>query len=274
MQKPTRDKKIRFQKKLIGLAFLLTLLSMGHTKTGYTDTDEVVYFGWPFPITNISHNIVNDFGHAATFSNSGSLMFLGFIASLLYWYGMSYLLVLVFQNYFPESYSVMHTHGGDRMSLSDSGWMKRRLHERFPPKDVEFTYFDENKEYSEEYKEYLGEQYMWRGLSHLVYGFFEAAARDFDRVLKLKTPDAESYYRRGYAYSWVDNHQRAIQDYDKAIELDPRNARYWYLRGKSHFLLGNIIEAKHDLMMTLEIFPEHGAASRILADIEKTDGPD
>lgn len=257
------------QRTLIGITFLLTLISLLYVKTGYTKTAEVIYFGWPFPILYQSYTFGQYDGCVVDSYNSGNFMILGLSGSIVYWYGMSYLMFLLFKTYFPESYSVLHTQGGDRIALSESGWMSRRLYERYPSKDVELTSFDDNKEYSEEYKAYLGEQYMWRGLSHLVYGFFEAAARDFDRVLKLKTPDAESYYHRGYAYSWVDNHKKAIQDYDKAIELDPSNARYLYLRGKNHFLMGNISEARKDLAKALEINPNHKAASIILNQIDR-----
>jgi tetratricopeptide (TPR) repeat protein len=250
---PTR----RLRRALIGWAIVLSLISVIHTETGYINYNRVTRFGWPFPVFSNSYPIDTDDITIVT-----DLSLIGISFNFAYWYGMVYVFTLIVKTWFPEMASF---------------FVVKKEAEPYPRYDwtqVRPALIDSKGDFTDDFlgytngkKEYLGEQYMWRGLTHLVYGFFEAAARDFDRVLKLKTPDAESYYRRGYAYYWIGDYRRAIKDYDQALEIDESNARYWYLRGKALLSLGEIGKAEQDLVRALELDPSHEPSRSILEEI-------
>jgi len=237
-------------KLLLAMGVILTLVSGVYTKSGYQKYDYVTLMGWPFP-------------WIASYSGfENSFLFFGFILTTAYWYGMSYLAFSIFVVNFPD---LMGRYG------ESVEWRYRFPEEtyrrRLEPERVRVPQGD--REYSEGEKAYYAEQYKWRGLAYLVYGFFEFAVLDFTKTIDLNPGNPKSYYRRGYAYSWLGEYEKAVADYDRAIEYEPDNVRYRLLRARALLELGRLGDAEVDVLRALELDEGNEIAARLLGEIRK-----
>ena len=237
-------------KLLLAMGVILTLASGVYTKSGYQKYDYVTLMGWPFPWMS------------TYYGNEGGFLILGFILSTLYWYGMSYFAYSIFLVNFPDLMGMYGESVEWRYCFPEETYRRRREPER-----VRVPQGD--REYSEGEKAYYAEQYKWRGLAYLVYGFFEFAVLDFTKTIDLNPNNPKSYYRRGYAYSWLREYEKAVADYDKAIEYKPDNVRYRLLRAKALLELGRLEDAEVDVLRALDLDERNEIATRLLGEIRK-----
>ena len=64
-----------------------------------------------------------------------------------------------------------------------------------------------------------------RGSALNGMGQYDAAIKDYDKVIELNSGDAMAYNGRGIAYCGKGQYDAAIKDYDKALSLSPITRR-------------------------------------------------
>ena len=98
--------------------------------------------------------------------------------------------------------------------------------------------------------------YNNRGNAYSYKGQYDAAIKDYDKVLSLKPGYADAYGNRGAAYSKRGEHDRAIKDFDKAIELNPDGAVAYNNRGNAYCAKGQYEAAIKDYSRAIELKPD------------------
>jgi tetratricopeptide (TPR) repeat protein len=76
--------------------------------------------------------------------------------------------------------------------------------------------------------------YHNRGNAYMARGQYDAALKDFGKVVELNPRDAKSYNYRGNVYSAAGRYDEAIIDYSKAIQLKPDLADAYNGRGTAY----------------------------------------
>ncbi|MEG4367467.1 MULTISPECIES: tetratricopeptide repeat protein [unclassified Microcoleus] len=84
---------------------------------------------------------------------------------------------------------------------------------------------------------------------------FEFLVTSWEKVLKIKPENAESWFYHGNALIGLRRVEKAIGSYDKAIEIDPNYSEAWKSRGFALKCLGNLEEAIDSYDKAIEIDP-------------------
>ena len=95
--------------------------------------------------------------------------------------------------------------------------------------------------------------YFNRGWAYFDKSDFDAAIRDFDKVIELDPNDADAYDIRGRTYAEKGDLDAAIRDFDKVIELDPNNGIGYNNRGVSYSRKGALGAAIRDYTKAIEL---------------------
>jgi tetratricopeptide (TPR) repeat protein len=91
--------------------------------------------------------------------------------------------------------------------------------------------------------------YNNRGKAYRSKGQYDAAIKDYDKAIELKSDCAEAYYNRGNALNSEGQYDAAIRDYDKAIELKPDFALAYNNRAVTHYQMKAYDKAWADVKM-------------------------
>ena len=108
----------------------------------------------------------------------------------------------------------------------------------------------------------------FRGIAREREGDFEAAVRDFKRVLDYRPDDADALNYLGY--TWVDrgeNLQEAFRMIERAVELEPDSGAIVDSLGWAHYKLGRYTEAKTHLERAVELSPGSATIVGHLGDV-------
>ena len=74
-------------------------------------------------------------------------------------------------------------------------------------------------------------------LRYKILKKYEEALPDFDQVLRLGPPTAQTYLHRGIVKCHLLKFDDALPDFDRSLELDPYDERAYFNRGKLKFML-------------------------------------
>jgi len=77
-----------------------------------------------------------------------------------------------------------------------------------------------------------------RGRAYFEMEYYQQAAEDFNKVVRLIPQCAECYFNRANAYNGMGQLSRAVEDYNEAIRLMPNFAHAYYFRGIAYKKLG------------------------------------
>ena len=97
------------------------------------------------------------------------------------------------------------------------------------------------------------ETYFIRGNAKAALGQHVAAISDFDKVIQLKSDQADAYVNRGNAKQKLRRYSAAIRDYDKAIQLKPDYANAYNDRGTAKHHLGQHAAAIQDFDKAIQL---------------------
>lgn len=112
------------------------------------------------------------------------------------------------------------------------------------------------------------------GVDQMKAGRYEAAAKVFAKVVKMKGDFAEAHNNLAYCLrkQGDDNYDEALKHYNKAIELDPKLAQAYHYRGVLHTLAGNKKAAKQDHKTLMDLDRE--LADELLTVIASGEEPE
>lgn len=99
------------------------------------------------------------------------------------------------------------------------------------------------------------EDFINRASFKAKQGYSERALDDFDKAVKLKSNDAETYYKLGNAHYDLGDKGSALEAYDKAIKLNPGYVRAYSKRGNVRSALGDKEAALADYDKAIELSP-------------------
>jgi tetratricopeptide (TPR) repeat protein len=94
-----------------------------------------------------------------------------------------------------------------------------------------------------------------RAMAYWKKGQHDAAIRDYDKAIELKSGVTTLYYDRGTLLLMKKQHDRAIADFDKALALNPRDDNSLFQRGSAFFAMGQYVRAIQDFDKAIEINP-------------------
>ena len=102
--------------------------------------------------------------------------------------------------------------------------------------------------------------YNNRGIAYADMGQYDVAIKDYDKAIELKSDDYDVYYNRGNALNGKGQYDAAIKDYDKAIELKSDFAEAYNNRGAAFGRKGQYDAAIKDLDKAIELKPYYAVA--------------
>ena len=100
--------------------------------------------------------------------------------------------------------------------------------------------------------------YINRGNAYAAKGQHDAAIKDFDKSLSLKSDNPGAYENRGSAYAAKGQYDAAIKDYDRAIGLMPDYAGTYNNRAKTLIMMGRYDAAIKDFDTAIGLKPDDG----------------
>ncbi|KAF0182955.1 MAG: hypothetical protein FD164_909 [Nitrospirae bacterium] len=115
---------------------------------------------------------------------------------------------------------------------------------------------------------------IWLRVADLYWalGNIEKTAEALTQAVRLKSGDAELYFRLSQSYSVMQKPEPALAAIEKAIELNPNKKEYWESRGSIANWLGKYDIAGQSLEKVLEIDPDAADAEINLARTQKWSG--
>jgi triacylglycerol esterase/lipase EstA (alpha/beta hydrolase family)/Flp pilus assembly protein TadD len=119
----------------------------------------------------------------------------------------------------------------------------------------------------------LPEAYMLRGKAlrrKIQYDdnpIYNRAIRDFNQVIRMNPGSAEAYYERGVCYALLNAGGVAVDDWDRALILNPDYYPAYLSRGLGRKKRGNIAGALEDFREVLRINPDEPDALRLLSGL-------
>ena len=102
--------------------------------------------------------------------------------------------------------------------------------------------------------------YSDRGLAYYGKGQYDAAIKDFDKALSLKSDYAKGYNNRGNALNNMGQYDAAIKDFDKALSLKSDYAEAYNNRGNALNNKGQYDAAIKDLDKALSLKSDYAEA--------------
>lgn len=117
------------------------------------------------------------------------------------------------------------------------------------------------------------EAYMLRGkamrrkISYDENPIYNRAVRDFSQVIKLKPGWAEAYYERGVCYALLNDWSDAVDSWDRALILNRDLYPAYLARGLGRRKRGDIAGAVEDFTEVLRIQPDEPEALRFLSEL-------
>src|SRR5687768_10144362 len=98
--------------------------------------------------------------------------------------------------------------------------------------------------------------YRGRGQTFSGHGDFDNAIADFTKAVELDPLDTEAYTDRGHAYLFKQEWEAAKRDYDKVIDLlSPTLSSAFAGRGRAAEKLGSTVEHLRDLELAARLDP-------------------
>ncbi|WP_167619650.1 tetratricopeptide repeat protein [Maribellus sediminis] len=124
-----------------------------------------------------------------------------------------------------------------------------------------------------EFKPYLPEAYLYRGIAKHSLEDYRGAIEDYDKAIEIKPYYPMAYNNRGMAYHNLRRYDKAIEDYNRALEFDPDDETIYNNRGIAKLALKNLEGAIEDYNKALEINPKstHALMNRSNAKIVSGD---
>ena len=98
-----------------------------------------------------------------------------------------------------------------------------------------------------------------RGVMKLRRMEYEAAKRDFDAAVRLKSDIGEAYVNRGAAFIGLKRYDESLVDLNKGIELGiqaSETAKAYYNRAMAYEGVGNVKAAYFDYLKAQELNPD------------------
>ena len=117
----------------------------------------------------------------------------------------------------------------------------------------------------------LPEAYMLRGKAFrrkIQYDdnpIYNRAIRDFSQVIRMNPGSAEAYYERGVCYALLNAWGEALDDWDRALILNPDHYPGYLARGLGRKKRGHFAGALDDFREVLRINPDEPEALRFLS---------
>jgi len=112
--------------------------------------------------------------------------------------------------------------------------------------------------------------YVNRGILRGAMGDLAAAARDYEKAIRLSPDVAEAYINRGNLWFIAKRYEQAIADYDKSIELNVIKPYVAFLnRGMAYEFMGKYPQARQNYLQALELRQEWKAAEDRLARVTR-----
>lgn len=124
-----------------------------------------------------------------------------------------------------------------------------------------------------EFKPYLPEAYLYRGMAKHSLEDYRGAIRDYDKAIEIKPFYPRAYNNRGMAYHNLREYDKAIDDYDRALEFSPEDESIYNNRGIAKLAQRNLEGAIEDYNKALEVNPKstHALMNRSNAKIVNGD---
>ncbi len=124
-----------------------------------------------------------------------------------------------------------------------------------------------------EFKPYLAEAYLYRGVAKHSLEDYRGAIEDYNKAIEIKPYYPMAYNNRGMAYHNLRRYDKAIEDYNRALEFDPDDETIYNNRGIAKLALKDIEGAIEDYNRALEINPKstHALMNRSNAKIMSGD---
>lgn len=107
-----------------------------------------------------------------------------------------------------------------------------------------------------EFKPYLAEAYLYRGIAKHSLEDYRGAIEDYNKAIEIKPYYPMAYNNRGMAYHNLRRYDKAIEDYNRALEFDPDDESIYNNRGIAKLALKDLKGAMADYDKALEINPK------------------
>jgi len=104
------------------------------------------------------------------------------------------------------------------------------------------------------------ESFFNRGLAYSKIGQYENAIQDYTEAIRLNPDYAEAYNNRGNIYGQHGAFQLAIDDFNKVIEINPHHVKAFNNRGLAYSELGQQHAAIQDFNKAIHLNPDYAAA--------------
>ena len=98
--------------------------------------------------------------------------------------------------------------------------------------------------------------YEDRGRAYARISKYDLAIQDYDRVIGIKSDNADAYIDRGIAYGLIGQYDLAIKDLDLAIRLKPDLVVAYHGRGQTYRLKGDYNRAIQDYDQAIKMKPD------------------
>ncbi len=124
-----------------------------------------------------------------------------------------------------------------------------------------------------EFKPYLPEAYLYRGIAKHSLEDYRGAIKDYNKAIELKPYYPMAYNNRGMAYHNLRRYDKAIEDYNRALEFDPDDETIYNNRGIAKLAIKDFDGAMADYDKAVEINPKstHALMNRSNAKIVSGD---
>lgn len=107
--------------------------------------------------------------------------------------------------------------------------------------------------------------YVNRGVINTALQNYRAAAKDYNRAIKMDPKLAEAYVNRGNLWFVASRYAEAIADYDTAMDLGFSQPHVALLnRGMAREVIGQLLPAKDDYLAALAVHKEWETAKQKL----------
>lgn len=107
-----------------------------------------------------------------------------------------------------------------------------------------------------QFKPYLPEAYLYRGIAKHSLEDYRGAIEDYDKAIEIKPYYPQAYNNRGMAYHNLRQFKKAIENYSRALDFDKKDETIYNNRGLARLALKDINGAIEDYNKALGINPK------------------